>query len=299
MMKTLESCNLCPRNCGVNRLNGKLGFCGASENIKLARVSLHHYEEPCISGQNGSGTVFFSNCSLRCVFCQNHQISQEGLGTEVTIEKLAKIFLELQNNNAHNINLVTPTHYVPQIISAINLSRELGLTLPIIYNSSGYENLETIKMLRGYIDVYVPDLKYFQSKYAVKYSNAKDYFYYAKIAIEEMFSQVPITKFNDAGLITKGVIIRHLMLPGLLFDSKKIIDYIENTYSNKVFISIMNQYTPMFNASNYPEIDKALNSNHYDALIDYALSKGITNGFIQGSGTSSKEFIPDFDLRGI
>jgi putative pyruvate formate lyase activating enzyme len=298
-MKTLENCNLCPRNCGVNRLNGQIGFCGASENIKLARVSLHHYEEPCISGQNGSGTVFFSNCSLRCVFCQNHQISQKGFGTEVTIKRLAEIFLELQNSNAHNINLVTPTHYVPQIISAINVSKELGLTIPIIYNSSGYENLETIKMLKGYIDVYVPDLKYWNNKYALKYSNAKNYFSYAKVAIEEMFSQVPNVKFNEAGLITKGLIIRHLMLPGLLFDSKKIIDYINNTYKNNVYISIMNQYTPMFHASNYPEINKTLNSDHYDSLIDYALSKGITNGFIQDSGSSSKEFIPAFDLRGI
>ena len=298
-MKTLENCNLCPRNCGVNRLNGELGFCGASEYIKLARASLHHYEEPCISGQNGSGTVFFSNCSLRCVFCQNHQISQQGSGTEVTIKKLAKIFLELQNSHAHNINLVTPTHYVPQIICAIILSKKLGLTIPIIYNSSGYENLETIKMLKGHIDVYVPDLKYYSNKYSVKYSNVKDYFLYAKDAIEEMFSQVQNAKFNDAGLITKGVIIRHLMLPGLLFDSKKIVDYISNTYSNKVFLSIMNQYTPTFNACNYPEIDKPLNSDHYNALIDYALSKGITSGFIQDSGTSSKEFVPDFDLRGI
>ncbi|MBC8061789.1 MAG: radical SAM protein [Clostridiaceae bacterium] len=298
-MNPLENCNLCPRDCGVNRLNSQLGFCGAGASVKLARVSLHHYEEPCISGQNGSGTVFFSNCSLRCVFCQNHQISQEGIGTEVTIEKLAKIFLELQNMKAHNINLVTPTHFVPQIIFAIKLSKKLGLTLPIIYNSSGYENLETIKMLKGYIDVYVPDLKYWSNKYAVKYSKVENYLSYTKVAIEEMFSQAPIINFNEAGLITKGVIIRHLMLPGLLFDSKKIIDYIENTYSNKVFISIMNQYTPMFKASSYPEIDKILNSDHYDALIDYALSKGITNGYIQDSGTSSKEFIPDFDLRGI
>jgi len=298
-MKTLSHCNLCPRNCGVNRLNGQLGLCGAGEAVKLARVSLHHYEEPCISGENGSGTVFFSNCSLSCVFCQNHQISQEGIGTEVTIEKLAEIFLELQNNKAHNINLVTPTHYVPQIILAIKLGKKSGLTIPIIYNSSGYENQETIKRLKGYIDVYVPDLKYFKDKYSIKYSKVRDYFPNAKIAVEEMFSQVGNVKFNDDGLITKGVIIRHLMLPGLLFDSKKIIDYISNTYKDKVFISIMNQYTPMYKASNYPEIDKPLNPDHYDVLIDYALSKGITNGFIQDSGTSSKAFIPDFDLTGI
>jgi len=299
MMETLENCNLCPRNCGVNRLNGAVGFCGAGKDIKLARVSLHHYEEPCISGKNGSGTVFFSNCSLRCVFCQNHQISQEGFGTEVTIKRLAEIFLELQNNKAHNINLVTPAHYVPQIISALKLSKKSGLTLPIIYNSSGYENLETLKMLKGYIDVYVPDLKYFKNKYAIKYSNAKDYFHYARIAIEEMFSQVGTVKFNNSDLIIKGVIIRHLMLPSLLFDSKKIIDYISQTFGDKVFVSIMNQYTPMFKASKYPELDKPLNPDHYDALIQYALSKGITNGFIQDTGSSSKEFIPDFDLRGI
>jgi len=298
-MKTLESCNLCPRGCNVNRSKGELGFCRASKDIKLARVSLHHFEEPCISGKNGSGTVFFSNCSLRCVFCQNHQISQEGFGTEVTVEKLSEIFMRLQSSKAHNINLVTPTHYVPQIIAALNLSKKAGLKLPIIYNSSGYENLETLKMLKGYIDVYVPDLKYFNDKYAIKYSGVKNYFSNASIAIKEMFAQAPKAEFSPEGLITKGVIIRHLMLPGLLFDSKKIIDYIASTYGDKVFVSIMNQYTPMFHAFDYKEINKQLNPKHYDALINYALSKGITNGFIQDIGTCSKDFVPDFDLRGI
>lgn len=290
----LNQCRLCPGECNVNRLKGEVGYCGASEKLMVSRAALHFWEEPCVSGENGSGTVFFSNCNLKCVFCQNHCISQENLGIEISIERLSEIFLELEENGANNINLVTPTHYVPQIIEALKLSKASGLNIPILYNSNGYDSLDTLKALDGYIDVYLPDLKYYNSKYSLKYSMAKDYFEKASIAIEEMYRQVRKPVFDENGIIKKGVIIRHLMLPGLLFDSKKILDYIHKTFGDNVYISLMNQYTPMFKASNYPEINRKLNEKHYDAIIDYALDLGIKNAFIQENGTSSEEFIPDF-----
>lgn len=290
----LNQCRLCPRECNVNRLTGEVGYCGASEKLMVSRAALHFWEEPCVSGENGSGTVFFSNCNLKCVFCQNHCISQENLGIEISIERLSEIFLELEGNGANNINLVTPTHYVPQIIEALKLSKANGLKIPILYNSNGYDSLDTLKALDGYIDVYLPDLKYYNSKYSLKYSMAKDYFEKASIAIEEMYRQVGKPVFDENGIIKKGVIIRHLMLPGLLFDSKKILDYIHKTFGNNVYISLMNQYTPMFKASNYPEINRKLNEKHYDSIIDYALDLGIKNAFIQESESSSEEFVPDF-----
>ncbi len=296
MLEILKNCTLCPRNCGVNRFEGILGYCKAGKNVKIAKVSLHHWEEPCISGNNGSGTIFFSNCNLKCVFCQNHDISASNFGEEVSIKRLSEIFLEQQERGAHNINLVTPTHYVPQIIEALDLAKVKGLNIPILFNTNGYENINTLKLLRGYIDVYLPDIKYFNDKYAEKYSNAKDYFAHASKAVEEMVSQVGKTQFNTEGLIEKGVIVRHLMLPGFLFDSKKIIDYLYKTFNNSIYISLMNQYTPMFNACNFPEINKPLNLKHYDSMIDYCLSLGITNAFIQDIGTSSESFIPEFDL---
>lgn len=295
----LEKCNLCPRKCFVNRLNGELGFCKASKDIKIAKVTLYNWEEPCISGTSGSGTVFFSNCNLNCVFCQNHKISQESAGKIVSINRLSEIFLEQQQNGAHNINLVTPTHYVPQIIEALKLAKSKGLSIPILYNSNAYENIETIRALKGFIDVYLPDLKYYRDKYALKYSKAPNYFNIASEVIGEMVSQVGEVKFDDDGIIQKGVIIRHLMLPGLLFDSKKVIDFIYTTFSESVYISLMNQYTPMHQAFKYPEINKPLNPNHYDSLIDYCLNLGITKCFIQECGTDSKAFVPDFDLTGV
>lgn len=298
-MELLDSCKLCPRNCGANRSSGKRGFCGAGEKIRVARAALHYWEEACISGDIGSGTVFFSYCTLKCVFCQNYDISQCSWGKEITIERLAEIFIELQNKGALNINLVTPTHYVPQIIEALKIAKGKGLSLPIIYNSSGYENVETIKLLKGYIDVYLPDMKYFDTKYSSKYSKAKDYFEYAKRAIDEMVNQVGEVKFDENGIVQKGVIIRHLMLPGLLFDSKKIIDHIYNAYGNKVYISIMNQYTPLEHVSKYPELNKPLNQKHYEALIDYALNIGVQNGFIQEEGTDKESFIPLFNFEGV
>ncbi|RXI38782.1 radical SAM protein [Clostridium tetani] len=290
----LNKCRLCPRECSINRLEGEIGYCGASDKLMVSRAALHFGEEPCVSGENGSGTVFFSNCNLKCVFCQNHCISQENLGVEISIERLSEIFLELQKKGANNINLVTPTHYAPQIIEALKLSKCNGLSIPILYNSNGYDSLNTLKALNGYIDVYLPDLKYYNSKYSLRYSMAKDYFQKASISIEEMYRQVGKPVFDENGIIKKGVIIRHLMLPGLLFDSKKIIDFIYKSFADNVYISIMNQYTPMFKASDYAEINRRLNEKHYDTLINYALDLGIKNAFIQENGSSSEEFVPDF-----
>ncbi|QBD87090.1 radical SAM protein [Clostridium tetani] len=290
----LNQCRLCPRECSINRLEGEIGYCGASNKLMISRAALHFGEEPCVSGESGSGTVFFSNCNLKCVFCQNHCISQENLGVEISIERLSEIFLELQKKGANNINLVTPTHYVPEIIEALKLSKSNGLNIPILYNSNGYDSLNTLKALAGYIDVYLPDLKYYNSKYSLRYSMAKDYFEKASIAIEEMYRQVGKPIFDENSIIKRGVIIRHLMLPGLLFDSKKIIDFIYKSFGDNVYISIMNQYTPMFKASDYAEINRRLNEKHYDTLINYALDLGIKNAFIQENGSSSEEFVPDF-----
>nr|WP_207720906.1 radical SAM protein [Clostridium gasigenes] len=299
MIDLLKSCRLCPRNCGVNRLEGEKGFCAAGYKVRVARAALHNWEEPCISGEVGSGTIFFSHCTLKCVFCQNYDISQCQFGKEISIERLGEIYLELQEKGALNINLVTPTHYVPQIIEALKIAKKKGLNIPIIYNSSGYEKVETIKLLKGYIDVYLPDMKYFNSKYSSKYSKAKDYFTFAKTSIHEMINQVGDVVFDEKGIIKKGVIIRHLMLPGLLFDSKKIIDYIYKSYGDKVYISIMNQYTPLGNAKEYQEINKFLNQKHYESLIDYALELGVKKGFIQEEGTAKESFIPMFNYEGV
>lgn len=299
MINMLKSCRLCPRNCSANRLNGELGFCRAGKSIKAARASLHYWEEPCISGDKGSGTVFFSNCNLGCVFCQNHSISQESVGAEITSERLSQIFLEQQERGALNINLVTPTHYVPQIIEAIDLAKKNGLKLPILYNTNSYENVETIRSLKGYVDIFLPDLKYYSDKYAVKYSNAPNYFEFASKAIEEMVSLAQDPVFDNKGILKSGVIIRHMMLPGLLFDSKKVVDYIYRTFGDSVYLSLMNQYTPMHKASSFKEINHTLNPKHYEALIDYSLSLGIKNGFIQEDETCSESFVPQFDMRGI
>lgn len=295
----LENCNLCIRSCKVNRLQGQLGFCKSDNVLKVARAELHYWEEACISGKEGSGTVFFSNCNLRCVFCQNHTISHDGNGKNITIERLANIFLELQAKGANNINLVTPTHYVPQIIEALILSKSKGLNIPILYNTNGFDSLETIKSLDGLIDVYLPDFKYINDKYATKYSCAKGYGTNALNIIKEMVSQVGSPKFDSKDIIKKGVIVRHLMLPGLLFDSKKVIDTLYKNFGDNIYISIMNQYTPMHNVSKYPEINKSLNSNHYNSLIDYAVNLGVKNGFIQDSGTNCESYIPSFNNEGV
>lgn len=294
----LKNCTLCIRNCKIDRLNGKVGVCNSTDTLKIARAKLHHWEEPCISGSNGSGTVFFSNCNLKCVFCQNHSISQEGNGLEISINRLSEIFLELQSQGAHNINLVTPTHYVPQIIEALKISKSNGLTIPILYNTNSFDSLETIKLLNGYIDVYLPDFKYFDDKYSIAYSKAPGYSKNVLEVIKEMVSQVGESQFKD-GIIQKGVIVRHLLLPGLLFDSKKVIDTLYNNFGDNIYISFMNQYTPLYNAKNYPEINKPINPKIYDSLINYAVNIGVKNGFIQEEGTNSENYIPSFKNEGV
>lgn len=298
-LNLLDNCNLCIRNCNVNRNDSKKGVCNSTNTIKVARAALHYWEEPCISGERGSGTVFFSNCNLKCVFCQNHKISNDGCGKEITIERLAQIFIELQDKGANNINLVTPTHFVPQIIEALKIAKSKGLVLPIVYNTNSIDTLDTIKSLNGYIDIYLPDFKYFDDKYSFKYSKIKGYSKNVLNIIKEMINQVGYPKFNEEGMLVKGVVVRHLLLPGLLFDSKKVVDAIYNNFGDKVYISLMNQYTPMHKSNLYPEINKPINPKVYESLIDYALSIGVKKGFIQETGTSSEIFVPEFNNEGV
>ncbi len=293
-----KDCTLCPRNCNVNRVNGSLGYCRADAEVTAARAALHFWEEPCISGTNGSGTVFFSGCSLGCVYCQNYDISRYQAGKKISKERLAEIFLELQEQKAHNINLVTPGHYVPSIVNAVQRARAMGLIIPIVYNSSGYEKVETIKMLEGIVDIYLPDFKYLGEKMANRYSKSGDYFQIASKAIKEMVRQTGEAVFEDE-IMKKGVIVRHLLLPGGLEDSKRVIKYLYETYQDTIFISIMNQYTPLEQVKEYPEINRKVTEEEYDALVDYALELGVENGFIQEGETASESFIPAFDYQGI
>lgn len=296
-MDILECCTLCPRECKVNRYKYK-GICGANANIKLAHYSLHEWEEPIVSGTNGSGTLFFSNCNLKCIFCQNRDISKDGYGREITSNRLKEIILELQSQGAHNINLVTPTHYVPQIIDTIKPIKNKELKIPVVYNTSSYENNETIKMLDGIVDIYLADLKYYDNSLGEKYSNCKNYFEVATSAIEEMYKQVgkPIIK-ND--LIEKGLIVRILILPNHVDDAKRIVCYLYDKYKDNIFISLMNQYTPMLKIDEYPNLNRKLNNDEYNEVIDYACDLGITNAFIQVGETSSKSFIPKFNCNNI
>lgn len=293
-MKELTSCTICPHNCKVNRLEGNIGRCKATDKVKIALVSLHNFEEPCISGENGSGTVFFSNCNLNCVFCQNYEISQLGNGKEITIEELVKIFIEQQNNNAENINLVTPTMYVYQIIEAIKIAREKGLKIPIIYNSNGYENVDTIKKLNGYIDVYLPDLKYSDNELAYKYSKIKNYFENAVQAIQEMYNQVGAPILDESGMIKKGLMIRHLVLPNNIQNSKDVLKWINDNMDKNVFVSVMAQYFPTHRAKEFPEINRKLTLKEYKEIEEYLYSLDLENGYIQELGTHEEEYVPDF-----
>jgi putative pyruvate formate lyase activating enzyme len=296
MKNVLNNCNLCPRNCFVNRNCGEIGYCRAGNKMVIGKYYLHQWEEPPITGNNGSGTIFFSYCNLRCVFCQNYKISDLNYGIEISIERFANICLELQDRGATNINLVTPTHYVPLIIEGIKLAKNRGVVIPFVYNSSGYENVDTIKMLDGYIDIYLPDLKYYSDDYAIKYSKCKDYFKYASKAIDEMVRQRGECSFDDDGNMISGVIVRHLLLPEMEEDSKKILEYLYKTYGDNIYISIMNQYTPV-RVCKYKELNDRVDSKIYDDIIDYAWDLGIRNAFIQEEGTQSESFIPDFNLK--
>ena len=296
---SLSSCTLCPRNCKADRNSGKTGFCGVDSTIYLARAALHMWEEPCISGKKGSGAVFFSGCGLRCCFCQNHDIAIGSRGLPVTVERLSEIFLELQEKGAANINLVTGTHYVPQIIQALDMAREKGMDLPVVYNSSGYEKIETLKLLEGYVDVYLPDMKYMESELAQKFSHAADYPETAKTAIGEMVRQTGKCEFGEDGYIRKGTIVRHLILPGHTRNSVKVLKYLHETYGDNIYISIMNQYTPVHIFDICKELNRKVTKREYEKVLDAAVDMGIKNGFIQEGETASESFIPDFDYEGV
>lgn len=291
-------CNLCPRACNADR-DVKSGYCKASNTLKVARAALHYWEEPCISAENGSGTVFFSGCNMGCVYCQNTDISHECFGKEITVERLAEIFLELQNKKAHNINLVTPTHYTPQIIDAVKLARANGLKLPIVYNTSGYETAENIRSLEGTVDIYLPDFKYFYPETAQKYSFCADYPQYAKAAIAEMVRQAGPCVFDDDGVIQKGVVVRVLVLPGHTDEAKSIVRYLHESCGDDIFISIMSQYTPCTNLEKYPELNRKLTQQEYDEVVDFAVEIGVENGFVQDGEAAEESFIPPFNLEGV
>ena len=284
----MNGCMLCPRQCQIKREEGKRGFCGESDLVRLSRAALHMWEEPCISGTNGSGAVFFSGCTLRCVYCQNYHIANSEVGKTVSVERLSEIF-------------VTPTHFVPQIIAALDQARKKGLNLPIVYNTSGYEKVETLRRLNGYVDVYLPDFKYLDPEHAKKYSGAEDYPEVAKRALAEMVRQTGNPVFNDAGIMTKGVIVRHLLLPGCLRDARRIVKYLYETYGDQIYMSLMNQYTPLdtLNREKYPELAKKVTKKAYDVLVDYAIDLGVEQAFIQEGETAKESFIPDFSYEGV
>lgn len=318
---------LCPRACGVNRTAGARGVCGQSANVRLARAALHFWEEPCISGTNGSGAVFFCGCSLQCVFCQNREIATGQAGIEIPKGRLAEIFLELQEQHANNINLVTPGHYAPHIIAAVESARRQGLRIPIVYNTGSYETVDTIRSMEGIVDVYLPDFKYMDAALAEKYSHAKDYPNAAKAAIAEMVRQQPQARFvpelqqREGGLsveiqsgtdrdtepkvqtqiqvMTAGVIVRHLLLPGMLYDSKHILKYLYEQYGNQIYYSLMSQYTPLAHVKDYPELTKRVSEEAYAHLVHYAEQLGITNGFTQEREVAKESFIPHFDCEGV
>ena len=298
-MNKYENCLLCPRKCGINRSTGQTGVCGVSSEIKVARAALHYWEEPCISGKRGSGAVFFSGCSLHCVFCQNREISDGKEGKVISKERLSDIFIELAGKGANNINLVTPGQYIPDIVWAVNDAKSRGMKLPIIYNTSGYENVTELKLLEGIVDVYLPDFKYMDSTLSARYSRAKDYPSVAKQALSEMVRQQPDVVIDDAtGLIQKGVIVRQLLLPGHVNDAKAVLKYLYDTYHDHVYISMMSQFTPIA-LKDYPEINRTVTRREYERLVNYALEIGITNAFIQEGDVAKDSFIPAFDCEGV
>lgn len=292
----LQQCKLCPHNCKVNRINGEIGRCKCNNKIKIALASLHKFEEPCISGTNGSGTIFFSNCNLNCMYCQNFEISHLGKGKEITIEELAEILINQQNKGAHNINLVTPTMYVIQIIEAIKIAKENGLNIPIVYNTNGYENIETIKILKGYIDVYLPDLKYYSNVLSKKYSNVDNYFENATKAIKQMYNQVGAPEFDENGIIKKGLIIRHLILPNYTQNTKNILKWIKENMPEDVYVSIMSQYFPTYKAVKDDKLNRKLSKKEYKIIEDYLYLLDLKNGYLQDfeENDNEEKYVPEF-----
>ena len=295
MIEILEKCTICPHNCEINRANGQVGRCKSKNTVKIALYSTHNFEEPCISGEKGSGTVFFSNCNLNCVFCQNYEISQQGKGKEISIQELAEIFIKQQENDVENINLVTPTSYVPQIIEAIKIARNNGLKIPIVYNTNGYERVETIKMLEGYIDIYLPDLKYSDNLLAKRLSNVNNYFEIATDAIREMYRQVGKPIFDDNGIMQKGMIIRHLILPNHILNSRRVLKWI-NDNMNEVYVSVMAQYFPTYKAKEMDGINRKLTKEEYKEIENYLYRLNLENGYIQELGEHEEEYVPEWDL---
>lgn len=301
----MKECTLCPRNCKVNRVGGEAGVCGVSgDGILGARAALHMWEEPCISGEHGSGAVFFSGCPLRCIYCQNYEIAHAETGKRISVERLAEIFLELAEKGANNINLVTPTHYTPEIVQAVTLAREAGLTLPIIYNCSGYEKVETLRQLAGIVDIYLTDFKYMDREIAARYSKAPDYPEIAKKALQEMVRQTGAPVFGESpsgeqDMLGSGVIVRHLLLPNCLQNGKEVVRYVYETYGDAVYLSLMNQYTPLPQVKNIPELNRKVTEREYEKLIDYAIDLGVECAFIQEGETAEESFIPAFTYEGI
>lgn len=296
MIEQLEKCEICPHKCGINRNNNQIGRCKSKDTVKIALYSTHDFEEPCISGEKGSGTVFFSNCNMNCVFCQNYEISQLGKGKEITIEELADIFLKQQEKNVENINLVTPTSYAFQIIEAIKIARNNGLRLPIVYNTNGYENIETIRALEGFVDIYLPDLKYEDNKLAMEYSKVNNYFEIATDAIKEMIKQVGVPKFDENGLMKKGVLIRHLVLPNCIENSKKALGWIKENLPNDIYVSVMAQYFPTYKAKEDEKINRKLTSQEWNEIEDFIQEIEIEKGFIQELGEHEEEYVPKWDF---
>lgn len=292
--KMLEKCVICPHNCGVNRLDGQVGRCKSRDTVKIALYSTHNFEEPCISGKKGSGTVFFSNCNMNCVFCQNYEISQQGKGREISIEELAEIFIKQQEKNVENINLVTPTSYVPQIIEAIKIAREKGLKIPIVYNTNGYEKVKTLKMLEGYIDIYLPDLKYSDDLLAKRLSKVDNYFEIATNAIREMHRQTGRAIFNDDGIMQKGMIIRHLVLPNHILNSRRVLKWINDNMSD-VYVSVMAQYFPTYKAKEIEDINRKLTKEEYEEIENYLYRLNLENGYIQELGEHEEEYVPRWE----
>ena len=295
MQKMLEKCTLCPHKCGANRIKGEIGRCKSTDKVKIALYSTHEFEEPCISGINGSGTVFFSNCNLNCIFCQNYEISQLGRGKEISTNELADIFLKQQEKNVENVNLVTPTSYVPQIIEAIQIAKKHGFKLPIVYNTNAYENIETIKLLDGYVDIYLPDLKYVENDLAKKYSKIDNYFEIATEAIKEMYRQVGNPILNSDGIMQRGIMIRHLVLPTYIENSKKVLDWIKNNLPKEVYVSVMAQYFPTYMTKKDKRINRKLTKYEWNKILDYIEVLGIENGFVQELGEHEEEYVPNWE----
>lgn len=298
MNELYNSCELCPRKCHINR-NINKGICSNTSTLKVARSALHYFEEPSISGTNGSGTIFFSGCNLKCCYCQNKEISNDNFGINISVERLSELMLELQKKKASNINLVTPTHFVPSIIEAIKLARKKDLSIPIVYNTSGYESVATIKQLAGYVNIYLTDFKYFDNKLGEDLSKVKNYFEIASLALEEMYKQVGKNKFASNGMMTKGIIVRCLVLPTKGTDTKKIINYLYKKYQDNIYLSIMNQYTPVNPSDTFSFLNDKVSDKEYDDIINYALDLGVKNAYIQEGETQDESFIPPFNLEGL